>query len=208
MKLTCSSCNKTLNVPEDKLPDARRFSVTCPSCNAKITVDRDQQAGGGKGFAGAPKAGDRKPIEPEIFPPGSKIAFVFVQNQDWKSAVEKELKSKDYYISTASDQSEGALKMEINQYDVIVLEDLPENEPLLDEINSWSGIKRRDMNVILIGGKAFSMDPNESFYRGVNSYINQKDLQKAGDLLSQCIKAYDIHYELLTLAMSESQKEV
>ena len=43
MKITCQSCNKTLNVPDEKIPEGKPFTFKCPSCKSPVTVHREQE---------------------------------------------------------------------------------------------------------------------------------------------------------------------
>jgi hypothetical protein len=46
MKVTCQSCQKTLNVPDEKLPPGRTLKFACPSCKGMITVTREPDQSG------------------------------------------------------------------------------------------------------------------------------------------------------------------
>ncbi|VAX18824.1 hypothetical protein MNBD_NITROSPINAE01-1700 [hydrothermal vent metagenome] len=38
MKINCPNCNKTLNVPDEKIPQDKDFKFKCPSCKSNVTV--------------------------------------------------------------------------------------------------------------------------------------------------------------------------
>ena len=40
MQVTCNECQKSINIPENKLPKDQAFSITCPGCKNKIKVDQ------------------------------------------------------------------------------------------------------------------------------------------------------------------------
>lgn len=46
MKVTCDSCQKVINVPDEKLPVGKPVTFPCPSCKEKITVTRMAESEG------------------------------------------------------------------------------------------------------------------------------------------------------------------
>ncbi len=40
MQVECSSCNKEINIPDNKIPQGQAFNLTCPSCKTKLRVDQ------------------------------------------------------------------------------------------------------------------------------------------------------------------------
>lgn len=46
MKVTCQSCQKTLNIPDEKLPPGRTLKFACPSCKSAISVTREPDQSG------------------------------------------------------------------------------------------------------------------------------------------------------------------
>jgi len=39
MQVECSSCNKEINIPDNKVPQNQAFNLTCPGCKTKLRVD-------------------------------------------------------------------------------------------------------------------------------------------------------------------------
>jgi HD-like signal output (HDOD) protein len=39
MKVECDHCNKSFNLPDDRLPHGKKVSFPCPGCKSKITLD-------------------------------------------------------------------------------------------------------------------------------------------------------------------------
>lgn len=46
MKVTCESCQKVINVPDEKLPPGRTLKFACPSCKNTIAVTREADQSG------------------------------------------------------------------------------------------------------------------------------------------------------------------
>ena len=40
MQVTCNDCQRSMNIPDEKLPKDQAFSITCPGCKNKIKVDQ------------------------------------------------------------------------------------------------------------------------------------------------------------------------
>ena len=55
MKLECSTCNKSYDIPDERLPEKKRFSFSCPECGGMITVDLTNQNEGTKANGVPPK---------------------------------------------------------------------------------------------------------------------------------------------------------
>ncbi len=53
MKFECPNCNKSYNVPDEKLPQKKKISFPCPNCNGRIELNLDP------GGASPPHAGDQ-----------------------------------------------------------------------------------------------------------------------------------------------------
>ncbi|MDY7000846.1 MAG: zinc-ribbon domain-containing protein [Thermodesulfobacteriota bacterium] len=213
MRLSCPNCQKELNIPDDKLPDVNRFVLTCPSCRDKMTVDRD----GDKVSASpvgrpipAPEAPPEAPaepqlpvVEPEVFPPGSKVVFLSLHDPAWKGAVESFFKDKGYNLSSSDDVLEAVAKLRLNHYDVFVTEDSDACAPLMSEVNSWPGFRRRDLNCILVGEESASLQPQAAFEKGVNFYLNKSDASRAGELFADVCRGFDLYYRMFALAAEQ-----
>lgn len=196
MEIRCSGCEKRFVLPEEKIPQVPEFAVKCPGCGEKIVVEQQMEKDN------STQVPPGETIEPDFFPPGSSVAFIFIPEQDIYSRISGILEQKNYYISTARDIREGVLKLRLNEYQVIILRDEEQFFPLLEEVNSWPGRKRRDVNCILIGSSAPSMHQQEAFYRGVNFYLNIDDKDKIDELLEQVLKGFSDYNEPWRMALT------
>jgi len=41
MHIKCAGCERSINIPDEKIPQAKAFMVTCPACNTKVRVDKN-----------------------------------------------------------------------------------------------------------------------------------------------------------------------
>jgi DNA-directed RNA polymerase subunit RPC12/RpoP len=200
VKAQCDGCGKQFALPPEKVPDKPRSRFTCPSCGTKVLVDRSREeasAGDKQADAAQPEAkGEAYDIEPDLFPPGAEVAFVYVQDRSWAEKIEESLQLEGgYLLSRAENGAQALQKLRLNSYQMILLQDGPEAEDLLEEIGSWPGYVRREINCILIGDRAKSFDPGESFIRGVNSYLSIEDRQGIAELLEQAQQSFDQYLE-------------
>ena len=39
MQVICGECQRSLNIPDEKVPKDKSFNVTCPGCKSKIKVE-------------------------------------------------------------------------------------------------------------------------------------------------------------------------
>ncbi|NIP99054.1 MAG: hypothetical protein GWO19_00285, partial [Nitrospinaceae bacterium] len=44
MQVTCHICERSINVPEEKLPENQVVHLTCPGCRGKIRIDQHIKA--------------------------------------------------------------------------------------------------------------------------------------------------------------------
>ncbi len=182
--ISCNRCHKKFKIPDEKIPDVPKFSVKCPSCGEKILVNKE-----------APKIDDENDqglkIEPEMHPPGSIVAFVYLPDKDAYQNIKTYLKEKGYIVSSANNIEEAVAKLELNRYDLVIFADNQDGKKILEEIDKWPGNRRRNINVIAIGDKAKTFDPNIEFLLGVNSYISWEDLDRVEEILDNSIKRHE-----------------
>lgn len=222
MRISCDHCGKYFKIPEDKIPqDASRVRFKCPACG-QVNVLKpvkspssqgDEDSGLKRGRKGVQfsfnKPGSADPeglqaapeqVEPDLFPPGAKTVFLALQHQTWLQAAKSWLQEQGFYISESGSTQEGCQKLRLNNYCLVLLEDRPENNLLLQEIHSWPGNMRRQVNVILVGKQGRSFDPGLGFVKGVNQYLCLGDQDRVEKLLSQCQQDFERWLEPWNLA--------
>lgn len=216
MRFTCSNCQNELNIPDDKLPATPRFKIKCPHCHERVILEKNREALGpmapdlsgeheepeDSAYAEDMHSSESR-LEPEIFPPGARIIFLALESQRWLEEARNFFQEMGYYESRAKDVTEAIMKLRLNDYHVLLLEDTPKYQPLLTEIGSWPGIKRREINVVLIGEHAQSLDPQIAFRKGINTYINAHELERGHDLFGLALKGYDEYYRYLQIAKGD-----
>ncbi len=183
MQIVCEHCHKKFILPDEKLPDVPRFGVKCPSCGEKIIVERSKED---SSSSSSPSIVPKQ-IEPEMFPPGAKVAFIFVEDVSLGDKCEEILRHEGYEISRTQDPGEALARLLLNRYDLLMISDSKVGRELLKEVGKWPGRIRRQINVILLGKESSSFDPNIEFLLGINAYISTQESHQMEDLLKEAI---------------------
>jgi hypothetical protein len=213
MRFMSPYADKEINLPDEKVPDVDTFSLKCPYTGKKIIVRKDGD--GVNVQAAEPMAEEPLPrqespaeelpsVEPDVVPPGSKVAFIFSRQDAWTKAAEKFAETAGYYVSTAEDVLTSVAKLRLNNYDLIFVEEGGDSERIISEVNSWLGLKRRAANFILLGDDGDSMQPHVAFDKGANFYFNKADAGRAEQLFKEAEDGYALYYRPL----QEAEKKV
>lgn len=187
MQLHCEHCGRDFHLPEHKLPPGERFRFTCPACKGKNQAQLPRAAQESS-LVGQKPVSALEPgvqIEPDLFPPGSSSAFLFVQDQTWLEAIQDRLNDWGFYQSASQQLEEARQKLRLNPYHMVFIQQGEQSGLLLQEVAAWPGIVRREVNVLLIGEAGSSFDPALAFYHGVNACIALQDRDQAQELLEQ-----------------------
>lgn len=216
MRFICTHCEKELNIPDDRLPPAQKFKVKCPHCAEPLLLDKKNPMAARIEQKPPPRSeAAQKPeqqevptiseMDPEIFPPGSRIVFMLLHSEEWREAASNFFQEMGYHESTAKDTNEALLKLRMNDYHVVMLEETGETNSLIEEMGRWPGQRRRMYNLVLLGSAAQSLDPHFAFRKGVNCYLNVNDSDRGHDLLGFALRGYEEFYRFLSLAQSREK---
>jgi uncharacterized protein YbaR (Trm112 family) len=189
MEISCKACNSTFEIPDDRIPETRKFKLSCPKCREPIIVDKDDL--------------EDKIVAPEHFPHDATVAFVFVKNRALAERIKVHLKGRGIYISEAGFIHEAVDKVRINYYNILILEDSEETRSILALVRKWNGLRRRDVNIILVEARCQSMHPNEAFLRGVNSVVGLGDNERVEHFLDLALGDYENYVEPWTEAAAK-----
>lgn len=187
MEIKCSRCDTSFNLPDDRIPDAKKFKLNCPRCRETIVIDRSEPVNGSAAL-------------PETFPHDATVAFLFVPNELLSQRIKICLKKNGIYISESSSLAEAVEKVRINYYNVIVIEESKEFTTLSDVFKKWNGQRRRDVNIVVVGANCQSMHSHEAFMRGVNSVIGKCDNDEIDKFMELALGEYKKYIEPWDLA--------
>ncbi|MCK9239242.1 hypothetical protein [Desulfocurvus sp.] len=208
---------KEFTLPDEKLPDAARFAMKCPFTGRRMVLERRPE--GGYSVSAAPDQGaaPRPPkpggapapvpalpqVEPDNHPPGTPVAFLFPEDSAWLDAAREFFAGRGYGVSTASGELEAVARLRLNRYDVILAGAGQGSARLREEMAAWPGVRRRSVNVVLVGDQGASNDPRLAFLLGANAFFAQGDAPRAGDLLEGALTGYELRYKLMAAARSQ-----
>jgi hypothetical protein len=215
MQVTCNACQRSMNIPDEKLPKDQAFSITCPGCKIKIKVDQHLK----------PKESEpASPTIPEekeetvdtasmvinqeefeddeelvIYDENDQLALVLDDNN--KEIWTKALEEKEFKIQYARSPEHAVHKMKFTHFHFVALNEnfgnvaLDEN-PFYQTLIEMPMVTRRNIFFALVGANFKSLNNMQAFQKSANVVINEKDLEKLGDILKKSISENEIFYKV------------
>jgi len=149
MKVTCPSCQKVINVPDEKIPEGKSITFKCPSCKNPIIAGHDKKGahGGLPDFEGVPDTTPTTnllsetqniPIPPppsggrslpnmdealedemEMLEEGASRALV--ADAENLERISPVLRKMQYLITAVKSNDEALRKLQFNLYDIIII---------------------------------------------------------------------------------------
>lgn len=216
MLITCSSCTKEINIPDNKVPKDQAFNLTCPGCKVKVRVDQHlkppepapSESDGGMLDAGSMLVDEDfedENEEIEIYDEHDKIALILDrQNNDtWTTA----LTELEYKLQTAKSPEHAVHKLKFNDYHVVAFHEkfgdtTLETSPLYEFIRDMSMDTRRKTFVALVGAKFKTLDHMEALAYSVNLVINESEMDKLEIILKKSTGENDNFYKVYKETMT------
>lgn len=209
MQVTCNACQRSMNIPDEKLPKDQAFSITCPGCKNKIKVDQHLKT---QDPPTPPKqeedldtAGmvvDQEEFEDdELVIYGENDQLALILDETNQSAWTQALESRDYKIQYAKSPEHAVHKMKFTHFHFVALhenygnKDL-DNNTVYQTLIEMPMVTRRNIFVALIGKNFKTLKNMEAFQKSVNVVINEKDIDKLEDVLKKSISEIEIFYKV------------
>ncbi len=186
MEITCSHCKASFNIPDDRIPEAKKFKLNCPKCREQIVVAMDTDTSNA--------------VAPEHFPHDAVVAFVYVPDTGIAGRISYFFQQQGIYISEAKTLPEAIDKVRANYYNIMVIEENENMKPVFEVIKKWNGLRRREANIILVNTNCRSMQANEAFLRGVNTVIGRSDNERLEYFMELAMGEYKTYIEPWDLA--------
>ncbi len=195
MELTCPSCAKTTNVPDEKIPKGQSFGFTCPSCRKKIRVNPDGstyvRASGETFGADADK-------------PGAMVCHN--EPAKFKALFE----SMGFVVHAPVDNEEAIHNLRLNNYRLVLVSgDFSSSSSggdasVLQHLQEMNMSARRRIFVAYVAQGAISYDNMEAFAKSVNLIVSPADAAKDNlkDHLLREMNANDSFYKVYLECMS------
>lgn len=186
MDISCTHCKSSFVLPDDRIPESKKFKLNCPKCREPIIVDQESESD--------------KIVAPEHFPHDATVAFLYVQNKDLANRISLFLKSRGIFVSESSLVHEAIDKVRINYYNILILEESEKSKSILAIVKKWNGMRRRDVNIILVETNCQSLHANEAFFRGVNSVVGVQDNDRIENILDLALGEFKSYIEPWNIA--------
>lgn len=211
MQVLCNACQRSMNIPDEKLPKDQAFSITCPGCKNKIKVDQHlkTQESSTPPAAESEVALDAPSMVVEheefeddelvIYEEGDQLALVLDEkNQSvWTEALE----GRGYKIQYAKSPEHAVHKMKFTHFHFIALHENYKNKdlnnnPVYKTLIEMPMVTRRNIFLALLGTNFKTLNNMQAFQKSVNVVINEKDLDKLEDILKKSVTENEIFYKV------------
>jgi len=194
MDVTCSSCNKKISVPDEKVPKGQTFSFTCPSCKNKITVSAD----GGEARETAAPVGfsqkTNKPVAMLCHPKPEKYRQI--------------LEEMGYEPHTPEHHLEAINALRLTDYKLVLItrefEDSPHSEgSVLATLQNMNMAERRNSFVIYVAPGIKSFDNMEAFALSVHLQLSSEEMESGSikTRIEREVEENDRRYKIFFEAM-------
>ena len=207
MQVTCNACQRSMNIPGEKLPKDQAFSITCPGCKNKIKIDqhlktKDTPPKQEEALDTAGMVVDQEEFEDDelvIYDENDQLALILDETN--QSAWTQALESRDYKIQYAKSPEHAVHKMKFTHFHFIALhenygnKDL-DNNTVYKTLIELPMVTRRNIFVALIGKNFKTLKNMQAFQKSVNVVINEKDINKLEDVLKKSISEIEIFYKV------------
>jgi hypothetical protein len=214
MQVTCNACQRSMNIPDEKLPKDQAFSITCPGCKTKIKVDQHLKPKESEPVTPPPEEKEetvdtasmvmnQEEFEDDedlvIYDENDQLALVLDDNN--KEIWTKALEEKEFKIQYARSPEHAVHKMKFTHFHFVALNEnfgnvaLDEN-PFYQTLIEMPMVTRRNIFFALVGANFKSLNNMQAFQKSANVVINEKDLEKLGDILKKSISENEIFYKV------------
>ncbi|MBS3780888.1 MAG: zinc-ribbon domain-containing protein [Desulfovermiculus sp.] len=201
MRITCEHCQRSFNLPEDKVPQGERFRFSCPVCQEtnQIYIAKPEEK------TEETKTDDVNTMDapPVQVPPGSRLALVVLGAERTAQRVGVYLQYRGWQVIEAQSSRMGKAYIQAYHLELVVVEDSDPGREVLAEIHRLPGRERREMNCVLLGDRTASFDSLTAFVLGVNSYVHQDDSQGLETALDQAQDLFHQYRQLWLAAENQ-----
>lgn len=188
MKIHCNSCKQEFQIPDEKVKSLSKFAVRCPKCKEKIVIENKTR----DNYCALDWDSSCLELEPENIPLGKLSALIFIKDAKLLTELGNFLQEKGYFLREVKSYEECKGRLTLNNYDLIFLEEGNEADKLIEFINSWPQLRRRESNLILVGEMGKDFDQKISFAKSVNFYLNKN----SGEFflkLEKCLNDFQVY---------------
>ncbi len=144
-----------------------------------------------------------------IYEEGDQLALVLDEKN--QSAWTKVLENKDYKIQYAKSPEHAVHKMKFTHFHFVVLHENYggkglENNVVYKTLIELPMVARRNIFFALPGTNFKTLNNKQAFQKSANIVINEKDMDKLGDILKKSISENEIFYKVFKEALHSMGK--
>ena len=220
MEVTCSNCEKKINVPDEKVPEGKSFSLRCPSCKSKISIDLSQpdaETGsdldsgwaqqGGAGGDNESYDATEKPFD--FLEEEGMTAMVCEEDPAVIEQIRSVLEIMEYNVTVPDNTRDALRKMKYHVYDMILVNEGfdgsdPDSNGILIYLERLNMDVRRNIFLGLLTNRHATMDHMAAFIKSVNVTINLKDIGSIDRILSRGIYENELFYTVFQESMKKT----
>ena len=224
MQVTCNACQRSINIPDEKLPKDHAFSITCPECKIKFKVDQHLKPKEREPVPSPPKEKEKivdtasMVVNPEefeddedlvIYDENDQIALVLddINKDIWTKALEE----KNFKIQYARSPEYAVHKMKFTHFHFVALNEnfgnvALDESPIYQTMIEMQMVTRRNIFFALVGTNFKSLNNMQAYQKSANVVINEKDLEKLGDILKKSISENEIFYKVYKETLNTMRK--
>ena len=224
MQVTCNACQRSMNIPDEKLPKDHAFSITCPECKTKFKVDQHLKPKESAPPPPPPKEKEQivdttsmvvnsEEFEDDedlvIYDENDQIALVLddINKDVWTKALEE----KNYKIQYARSPEYAVHKMKFTHFHFVALNEnfgnvALDESPIYQTVIEMPMVTRRNIFFALVGTNFKSLNNMQAYQKSANVVINEKDLEKLGGILKKSISENEIFYKVYKETLNAVRK--
>ena len=224
MQVTCNACQRSMKIPDEKLPKDHAFSINCPKCKTKFKVDQHLKPKESGPVPPPPKEKEEtvstasmvvNPQEFEddedlvIYDENDQIALVLDDNN--KDVWTKALEEKRFKIQYAKSPEYAVHKMKFTHFHFVALNEnfgnvALDESPIYQTMIEMPMVTRRNIFFALVGTNFKSLNNMQAYQKSANVVINEKDLEKLGDILKKSISENEMFYKVYKETLNTMRK--
>lgn len=218
MLIKCTECEHGVNIPDEKVPQGRAFSIACPGCRAKIQIDQhlssepleeprpfieeepetENESDSALGIILTSEFEDDEDEFP-IYDENDKLALVLDEpnSNAWVDVLEE----RGFKVQFAKSPEHAVHKMKFTHYHFVVLNEkygkcALEKNPVYRSLVELPMVTRRHIFFAIMGEKFKTLNDMQAFGYSVNLVINEKDLDNLSKIIKKSISENEMFYKV------------
>ncbi len=210
MEITCDQCQSKFNLPDEKVPKGKTFTLGCPKCKNKIQVsapaDEPEPASGGGGFDEEDSGYDASERPFDFIEEGAKTALICDADPVNREKLVEALKNLDYHVTHPPTARDALKQMRFHVFDLIVVNENfdtpdPDQNNVLRYLSRLPMGIRRNIFVAMVTDRYRTNDTMMAFVKSVNMVINMSNLDDAEKIIKRNFSEFEMFYRVFKESM-------